>query len=265
MRIAFYAPLKAPTHGTPSGDRRVAGLLMQALDLAGGRVELVSTFRSYDRNGDAARQAALRTQGEALGESLAKGWLAQPAAMRPQLWFTYHIYYKAPDWLGPLAAARLGIPYVLAEASFAAKRAGGPWAIGHDATERAIRSAAAVFCPSRDDIPGIETLIPRERIVRVPPFLDVTPYRTAAAKRAEHRAKLAAEHGLDEDVPWIVVAAMMRDGDKLASYRELAAALAQVRELPWRLLVAGEGVARERVVAALRRCTPRATCARGRR
>ena len=24
MRIAFYAPLKSPTHGTPSGDRRVA-------------------------------------------------------------------------------------------------------------------------------------------------------------------------------------------------------------------------------------------------
>ncbi|MGQ0653625.1 MAG: glycosyltransferase family 4 protein [Betaproteobacteria bacterium] len=251
MRIAFYAPLKAPTHGTPSGDRRVAGLLMQALGLAGARVELVSTFRSYDRTGDPARQAALRRQGEALGENLAKGWLAQPAAQRPQLWFTYHIYYKAPDWLGPLVAARLGIPYVLAEASFARKRAGGPWAIGHDATERAIRAAAAVFCPSRDDVPGIEALVPRERLVLLPPFLDVTPYTSAAAKRPEHRAKLSAEHGLDDSVPWIVVAAMMRDGDKLASYRELARALALVRDLPWRLLVAGEGAARERVVAAL--------------
>ena len=30
MRVAFYAPLKAPTHATPSGDRRIARLLMDA-------------------------------------------------------------------------------------------------------------------------------------------------------------------------------------------------------------------------------------------
>ena len=60
MRIAFYAPLKSPTHGTPSGDRRIAGLLMDALARAGHRVELASTFRSYDADGDALRQSALR-------------------------------------------------------------------------------------------------------------------------------------------------------------------------------------------------------------
>ena len=32
MRIAFYAPLKAPDHETPSGDRRVAALYAQALE-----------------------------------------------------------------------------------------------------------------------------------------------------------------------------------------------------------------------------------------
>src|SRR6266511_3057518 len=71
MRIAFYAPLKPPTYGTPSGDRRVAGLLMDALARAGQRVELVSTFRSFDGDGDAERQGALRSQGEALGRTLA--------------------------------------------------------------------------------------------------------------------------------------------------------------------------------------------------
>jgi hypothetical protein len=64
MRIAFYAPLKAPGQGfAPSGDRRVAGLLMAALAHAGERVELVSTFRSYDADGDGERQAALRALG----------------------------------------------------------------------------------------------------------------------------------------------------------------------------------------------------------
>ena len=41
MRIAFYAPLKSPNHPVPSGDRRVARLLMDALLLAGHEVELV--------------------------------------------------------------------------------------------------------------------------------------------------------------------------------------------------------------------------------
>ena len=104
MRIAFYAPLKSPTHGTPSGDRRVAGLLMDALGRAGHRVELVSTFRSFDRDGDAARQAALREQGISLAQRLAEQWLRAPAESRPELWFTYHLYYKAPDWLGPEAS-----------------------------------------------------------------------------------------------------------------------------------------------------------------
>ena len=45
---------------------------------------------------------------------------------RPDLWFTYHLYYKAPDLVGPLVAGALGIPYAVAEASVAHKRAGKP-------------------------------------------------------------------------------------------------------------------------------------------
>src|SRR5947199_10153754 len=126
MRIAFYAPLKSPTHGTPSGDRRVAGLLMDALAAAGHRAQVASTFRSYDGDGDEARQRALRAQGEAYATQLADDWRAAPAADRPQLWLTYHLYYKAPDWLGPIVSEALSIPYVIAEASYAAKRAYGP-------------------------------------------------------------------------------------------------------------------------------------------
>jgi hypothetical protein len=68
VRIAFYAPLKPPTHAVPSGDRRVAGLLMDALERVAEHIELVSTFRSFDGEGDGARQEALRRQGAALAE-----------------------------------------------------------------------------------------------------------------------------------------------------------------------------------------------------
>ncbi len=256
MRIAFYAPLKPPTYGTPSGDRRVAGLLMDALARAGQRVELVSTFRSFDGDGDAERQGALRSQGEALGRTLAAQWRDAPHAERPGLWFTYHLYYKAPDWLGPVVSEALGIPYVIAEASYAPKRAGGPWAIGHEASVAAIRRAALVVCPSRDDIACLEALIPGERMLHLPPFLELGPYRAAAAARDAHRARLAKAHGLDPAVLWIAVVAMMRAGDKLASYRALAATLARLVDLPWRLVVVGDGPMRAEARAALESAVP---------
>ncbi len=247
MRIAFYAPLKSPTHGTPSGDRRVAGLLLDALALAGHRPEIVSTFRSHDGAGDRDRQRALQAQGEALADELARDWQKAPQAGRPALWFTYHLYYKAPDWLGPRVSQALGIPYVVAEASHAAKRAQGPWALGHDATVAALRHAALVLCPSRDDIAGVGQVIEPSRIVHLPPFLDVGPYVAARRRRADLRTALGRENGLDPDAPWIVVVAMMRTGDKLASYRALARALQKLADLPWQLVVAGDGPARAEV------------------
>jgi glycosyltransferase involved in cell wall biosynthesis len=169
------------------------------------------------------------------------------AAERPQLWFTYHLYYKAPDWLGPRVAEALGIPYVIAEASYAQKRAKGPWRLGHEGSAEAIRKAAVVFCPTRDDMAGLERIIDAKRIVHLPPFLDAAPYVAAIARREELRAALAAERGLDAAVPWIAVVAMMRAGDKLASYRLLAEATQRVDDLAWQLVVAGDGAVRGEV------------------
>lgn len=257
MRIAFYAPLKSPTHGTPSGDRRIAVLLIDALARAGHRVELASTFRSYDPGGDASRQAALRDHGIELGRRLAAQWRDGAAGARPDLWFTYHAYYKAPDWLGPEASAALGIPYVIAEASHAQKRAGGAWDVGHRGAINALGRADLLLCPTRDDVAGLRAVAGSpERIESLPPFLDPAPFRAAAARREICRNDLARAHGLDPSVPWLAVAAMMRPGDKLASYGALARALRDVRDLPWRLLVAGDGPARADVAAAFAAAIP---------
>ena len=201
MRIAFYAPLKSPTHGTPSGDRRVAGLLMDALGRAGHQVELVSTFRSYDAGGDAARQAGLRDQGLALGRRLAGQWRDGPAAARPDLWLTYHTYYKAPDWLGPEASRLLAIPYVIVEASHAGKRAGGPWNIGHCGTADAIGRADLLLCPTKDDTRGLQGVAGApERIVWLPPFLDPAADVVALVKpQFEAGRDEVGKHGIVSD------------------------------------------------------------------
>src|SRR5690606_9839696 len=119
--------MKSPNHPVPSGDRRVARLLLRALREAGCEPELASEFRAYDGAGDPARQQALKAEGEALAGRLIAELSARPRAERPQAWFTYHVYHKAPDWLGPPVSRALAIPYIVAEASHAPKRAGGPW------------------------------------------------------------------------------------------------------------------------------------------
>ena len=257
MRIAFYAPLKSPTHDTPSGDRRVGRLLMDALQMAGHSVELVSDFRSFEGTGDVLRQAAIRDEGAAITRGLLGQWRQRAQHGRPDLWFTYHLYYKAPDWLGPEVSKTLGIPYVVAEASCAAKRAGGPWAMGHTATVGAIRAAALLLCPTGDDVAGLQQVAgARTRVVRLPPFLDPTPYRLAAQQRDAHRAALCAAHGLTAQPPWIVVAAMMRSGDKMASYLLLAQVLERLSDVRWQILVAGDGQTRAEVEALLERAAP---------
>jgi glycosyltransferase involved in cell wall biosynthesis len=248
MRIAFYAPLKSPDHPVPSGDRRVARLFIEALRLAGHEVSLAGRFRSYDGAGDAVRQDRLRRLGGRLARRYAEVCRNDP----PDLWFTYHLYQKAPDWLGPDIARNLGIPYVVAEASFAPKQQGGPWAAGHEAVARAVRGADCVICVNPDDAECLGPLLPdARRLVSMKPFLDVEPVASARACRSADRQSLAASWGVDPEVPWIAVAAMMRPGDKLASYRLLGDALGRVADRRWVLLVAGDGPARADVEAAL--------------
>ena len=261
MRIAFYAPLKPPTHPTPSGDRRVARLLMEALRLAGHSVQLVSEFRSFDATGDALRQTQLRDEGGVIARALVQSWLASAQQDRPELWFTYHLYYKAPDWLGPHVSAALGIAYAISEASYAPRRAGGAWAIGHEATRRAIERAALVLCPTRDDIACVQDAAgTATRVLQLAPFLDPALYRAAAQSRAAQRMALVGAHGLSDAVPWMLAPAMMRYGDKLASYRMLAEVLVLLADVPWHLVVAGDGAARAEVLGLLEAAGPGRIC-----
>lgn len=235
MRIAFYAPLKPPDHPTPSGDRKVARLLIAALRLAGHEVTLASRLRSYDGSGDVLAQFEIAARGKRTAASLVRRWRDNPAA--PELWFTYHLYYKAPDHLGPAVCNALGIRYVVAEASFAAKRANGAWATNHAAVERALRRADRVIGLNSADRDGVLPLLasPR-RWTALPPFLDTARYRPSP--RDPDRA------------PRLVTVAMMRPGDKLDSYRQLGAALTRLRSLAWTLDIIGDGPAREDVAAA---------------
>jgi glycosyltransferase involved in cell wall biosynthesis len=238
MRIAFYAPLKASDHPTPSGDRRVARLFLDALGGAGHQPFVASRLRLYDGAGDEMRQARLATVARGTAARLVRRWQQEPSAA-PQLWFTYHLYYKAPDYLGPAISTALGIPYVIAEASAAPKRAGGPWQVGHRAVAEALRRADTVFGLNPADRECVLPLLrDPQRWIALSPFLDARRYRAGPARPPS-------------SPPRLVAVAMMREGDKLASYRLLGAALARLVDLRWSLDIVGDGAARAEVERAL--------------
>ena len=229
MKIAFYAPMKPPDDPTPSGDRRMAQLLIRALALAGHDVGLASRLKARDGLGDRAAQEAIR--GRALKSAVRL--VAHYKADRPDAWVTYHVYHKAPDWLGPHVARALHIPYVVCEASFAPKQEGGRWDMGHTQTEMALRRADAVVNLNSNDAACVAPLLkPGAKMVALRPFLDPAPF---ALPRAAN------------ETPMLLAVAMMRGGDKLASYRLLAEALARLHDLEWRLMVVGDGRARHEI------------------
>ena len=252
MRVAFYAPLKPPGHPVPSGDRRLARLLMTALARGGHEVDLACRFRSWEGIGDGARIRRLQALGEGLARRLIRRYRATEAAARPEAWFTYHAYHKAPDWVGPVVSDALSIPYLVAEASVSAAQAKGPWSGGYHCTVKAVKHADAVIGLNSADAPGVLPLLADpDRMIALRPFLDVKAFCRSAgitgAANGDARDRLAARYGLDREAPWLLGVAMMRDGDKLASYAVLAEALAGLSDRPWQLIVVGDGPARQRV------------------
>jgi glycosyltransferase involved in cell wall biosynthesis len=232
--VAFYAPLKPPDDPRPSGDSTMARLFLSALTQAGLAPRVASTLRSWDGVGDRGHQEKIRKASIAEAERLIDRWRFSDA--RPRLWFTYHVYHKAPDWIGPQVADAFHIPYVIAEASHAPRRAAGAWAFGHRGAEAAIERADLILVMTEPDREMLARMKEPARLVDCPPFIDLAEW--AASAFPPRRPGPAAQ---------LLTVAMMRHGDKLASYRILADALRILRDRSWTLDIVGDGEARSEV------------------
>lgn len=234
LKIAFYAPLKPPHHPQPSGDRLISQLLFKALQYAGYEVRLISHFRSREATGDTGRQHRMIRLGEHLATRLLNRW--QTEGYHPDLVFCYHSYYKAPDLMGPHIAERLNIPYWVSEASWALKRASGPWAPYHLALARGLKLAKGCFVLNPNDAPGTkQALNPNAQIVQLPAFLDLDALNILWSPK-DHPSQRP-------NVPLKLVAvAMLRPGDKLHSLVLLAHALTLLNGA-FHLHVIGDGKA----------------------
>ena len=120
-----------------------------------------------------------------------------------------------------------------------------------------MRQAVTVFNLNPGDADCIAPLLGRAaKQIALDPFLDPAPFREAVAQRPAHRTELARRLKLDSQRPWLLCVAMMRVGDKAASYRVLAEAIRRLAGRPWQLVVVGDGEARPEIEAQLEKAAP---------
>ena len=231
MRILFYAPFKPLDHPQPSGDWVIATGLYNYLMKKGHAVQKVSSLRSR--------------------WIYWKPWLWIPlirerrraqlqiAAFRPQIWLTYHTYYKAPDLLGPSVCREAGLPYVVFQGSFSTKRK-RDWRTrpGYVMNRKALCAARLVLSNRREDMRNLERLLPPNRLAYVAPGIHPQDFSFDETSRSALRRTWNVG-----EAPVILSAAMFRPDVKTQGLAWVIRACGELqrrgRELY--LVIAGDG------------------------
>lgn len=235
-RVAFYAPMKSPNHPTPSGDRQIARLTLRAIAATGAAPFVASSLRTLDMAGDTDAQDRLYFEADREISRLVR------QERNAKAWFTYHCYYKAPDLIGPAVAEQLHIPYLVSEPSYSPRRLNGPWARFAKTALLALEQADILLWTTPRDTSALREIVPEDRLTHLPAFTDIGP----------EPQRQPGPPG----VLRLLTVAMMRPGDKLASYRALASALDHL-DGAWKLTIVGDGSERAAVEALFEKFSTR--------
>lgn len=240
MKIAFYAPLKPMSHPNPSGDRAIARDLFRYFEAMKNDVNVTDEFRTRwfwrELGGWGDWIKALQRSIEFVKRK------------RPDIFFTYHMYYKAPDPIQPLLSLLFGKPYVIYEASLAPK-ARKKWKTlpGYLWTRFALWQASRIYTNMREDFELLSQYYPN-KVCHIPPSIDLNRF-----VRNELKAKAAVQkYGLNAETEVrVICAAMMRDERKTEGVSILVRSMNAILEKhPGKkieLIVAGDGKNRSRV------------------
>lgn len=234
MKLAFCTPFKPLTHPRISGDVTIADDLATFFRTQGHDVWLVphvTTRYLWKRPQDWAQTFATM---QLVRETL-------QGHEKPDIWFTYHSYYKAPDILGPLAATA-EIPYTIFAPSHAPKR-NKHWKTkpGYYLNKRALIQADHLFTNKQRDLGGLEQLVPSNHISFVPPGIKIDEFRRDEQARYEKRRAWNAS-----DKTIVLTVAMLREGTKSEGVEYVINACGKLasQDDSIFLVIAGDGIMR---------------------
>ncbi len=246
MRVALYEPIDPTPDPPPFGESRLTDTLEAALVRCGHEVSRIPA-RSPE---DAGR---LRRSGTDSSEAHRfVTYLQSSPDRRPHLWISTRVSARAPDAIGATAGAALGIPYVLMQPDLVPDDAGATGLLPalRDAVDRA--DATIVFSSAHAAAVREAPQQPGDRLIFLPPFIDMDPIIALDRTRAMQKAMYATRYRIRTDVPWLIAAGPMATDRDLASFRIVARTMALLPTLDWRLIVAGAGPRQAEVQAMFR-------------
>lgn len=245
--IFYYTPFKPLDFHQPSGDLTIASGLRAFLQSCGHQVLVPSKLRTrWIFWKPWLWPLVLRDRNRALG--LFKH-------TKPDLWLTYHTYYKAPDVLGPLVSRKLNIPYVIFQGIYSTKRKKNFKTIsGYILNRHALIGADHVFSNRREDLINLKRLIPDNRLTYISPGIDTSEFSYDEKARSELRQSWKIS---DSDTI-VFSAAMFRPGIKTQGIAFAIQAFARLckQDRSLHLVIAGDGKERTSIEGIAKMLVP---------
>jgi glycosyltransferase involved in cell wall biosynthesis len=246
MKICFYAPFKPLGYPLPSGDLSTATGIVGFLRARGHEVMPVSSLRCRWIYWKPWLWPQLLRERQRVVRRFGGGGF--------DLWFSYHSYYKAPDVLGPSAAAALGIPFVLFQGIFSTKRR-RDWKTlpGFHLNRQTLLAARQVFTNKKVDLRNLRRLLPEDRIRYVAPGLNPADFTFDRGARERLRSEWSS--GAE---PVVLTVAMFRPGVKTEGLSWVIRACGELlrRGRRFSLVIVGDGRERPRLESLARAQIP---------
>jgi glycosyltransferase involved in cell wall biosynthesis len=238
MKISFYAPFKPLGHANPSGDLVTAAGIADYLGQRGHQVFPASSLRCRWIYWKPWRWLHLLLERQRVIQQFSQ-------KNKPDVWFTYHTYYKAPDLLGPAASKRLAIPYVIFQGIYSTKRKRKIKTLpGFHLNKQTLCAAQHVFTNKQVDLINLKRLLPADRITYVAPGLDPQAFSFDADARVELQRQWNI--GID---PVVLSAAMFRRDVKTEGLIWVIRTCSELvkKGSPLKLVIAGDGRERNKL------------------
>lgn len=246
QKIAYYMPFKPLGHPNPSGDLVTGTEIHDHLNQHDFDCRLISSLR--------CRWLYYRPH---LWPQLIRErhrLTTHNNRFQPDLWLTYHSYYKAPDLLGPYCSSRLNIPYIIFQGIYSTKRRKNiKTIVGFYLNKWTLLKSNLVFTNKKKDEKNLLRILPASRICYIAPGIHSRHFSFCEKSRKKQRA----QWGVGDD-PVILTAAMFRPGVKtegLLKVLESCGALANNGKR-FRLVIAGDGRCKKELAAAAEKLVP---------
>jgi len=236
MHIFFYPPFKPLDHANSSGDLVIATSLYDYLTKRGHLMQVASSLRCRWAYWKPWLVPQILREQQRAKRNITR--------MQPDLWLTYHTYYKGPDLLGPRACQRTKLPYVIFQGIYSTKRKRKLRTLpGYILNKKALTAARHVFTNRREDLVNLKRLLPEDRLSYIAPGIYPKDFSFNAKDRAELRRLWRVGNE-----PVVLSAAMFRPGVKtqglLWTIRACGSLIRQGKSLF--LVIAGDGKERKK-------------------